>query len=71
MQKEMNKKDTRKNMKKVLICFGLAKKKIKLPEIFIEIYHTYLKKQFIIKIKSLIYYNKSLEYLLKREVRKK
>ena len=32
-------------MKKVLIYFGLAKKKIKLPENFIEIYRTYLKKK--------------------------
>ena len=31
-------------MKRVLICFGLAKNKTKLPESFIEIYHTFLKK---------------------------
>ena len=58
-------------MKKVLICFGQGKKKIKLPEILIEIYDTFLKEQFLIKIKSLIYYNKFLECLLEREVSKK
>ena len=42
-----------KNIKKAQSCFGLAKKKIKLLETFIEIYPIYQKIQPLEKLKSL------------------
>ena len=42
-----------KNMKKAKSCFGLAKKKIKLIETFIEIYPIYQKIKPLEKLKKL------------------